>query len=78
MILFIKKTFHKIGFAFIIAVGGGFIITFYTAYNWFFLGLQSIGIAIVYILSLWFLGFNSYEKELVIVPVRKILKKIKK
>ena len=78
MIRFVKQTFHKMWFGFLVAIIGTFLISFYTATSWFFLGIQSIGITVIYGFSLWFFGFNYYEKQLVIVPLKKVLSSFKK
>lgn len=78
MFRFVKQTFHKMWFGFLVAIIGAFLISFYTATNWFFLGIQSIGITAIYGFSLWFFGLNSYEKQLVTVPLKKVLSSLKK
>lgn len=78
MFRFLQETFHKMWFGFLIAIIGGFLISFYAASNWFSLGMQSIGITLVYGLSLWFFGFNAYEKQLIMVPLKKLFSSIKK
>lgn len=78
MFRFVKETFHKMWFGFLIAILGGLLISFYAASNWFFLGIQSIGITVVYGLSLWFYGFNAYEKQLIMVPLKKVISSFKK
>lgn len=78
MIRFVKETFHKMWFGFLLAIIGAFLISFYTASNWFLFGIQSIGITVVYVLSLWFFGFNEYEKQLIMVPLKKVFYTFKK
>lgn len=78
MLRFIKETFHKIWIGFLIAIIGAFLISIYTVTNWYLLGLQCIAITAVYVLSLWFFGFNWYEKQLVMIPLKKVITKFKK
>jgi uncharacterized membrane protein len=78
MIRFAAETLDKMWFGFLIAAFGAFLISFYTASSWYILGLQSIGITVVYLVSLWFFGFNLYEKQLVSIPLKKVVNKLKK
>jgi O-antigen/teichoic acid export membrane protein len=78
MIRFIKETFHKIWFGFAIATVLAFLISMYSASNWFSFILQCILITLTYTVSMWFFGFNNYEKQIVLVPIKKIFSKIKK
>lgn len=72
MIRFTKETFHRIWFGSILAIIGAFVISFYSASNWFFFGIQCLVLAVVYSFSLWFFGFNSYEKQFVIQPLKRM------
>jgi O-antigen/teichoic acid export membrane protein len=74
MIRFAAETLDKMWFGFLIAAFGAFLISFYTASSWYILGLQSIGITVVYLVSLWFFGFNLYEKQVVSVILNKLKK----
>lgn len=46
--------------------------------SWFTLGIGIIIYCVVYMLSMWFLGMNIEEKQLLSEPIKKVLNKIKK
>lgn len=46
--------------------------------NWYIFGGKVIVFSILYIVSLWYIGMNRYEKELIKVPIKKIIYKLRK
>ena len=56
---------------------GIFIVTFFDLYNIYFM-IAGIAIyALVYAASMWLIGMNAYEKNLVLAPVKKIFRRNK-
>ncbi len=59
----------------IIGLGLNFIIT---NISWFILALKGLMVGLIYFVSMWYLGFNKYEKELINNTAIQIIKIIRK
>lgn len=78
VLFFFKESFLKMAPALIISLILGFLINYYfpaTTFLIFF--LKAIAIGFLYVLSMWILGLNKFEKELLTSLVSKVLIKKK-
>lgn len=75
MIRFAKEIFSKLWIGLLIATLGSYIVSLYYSANWFVLIFQLMIVTIIYIISIWFFGMNTSEKQLILIPLKKIFKK---
>lgn len=73
MFLFIKKTFHKLWFSLFLTVFAGLFIASFPATNWLVFVMHCLVITIIYSVSIWLFGLNTYEKEIVLKSISKFL-----
>jgi O-antigen/teichoic acid export membrane protein len=78
VLFFFKESFLKMAPALIISLILGFLINYYfPATNFLIFFLKAIAIGFLYVLSMWILGLNKFEKELLTSLVSKVLIKKK-
>lgn len=75
-ILFFWKNILRISLAFIIPIVAGLLIVYYiNLYNIvnliLFIGIYTV----IYSLSIWFIGLNDYEKNLIVKPLKKLFRR---
>ncbi len=75
MVLFTKKILNKFIFGILIVLVGAYLVSTIDTTSWFILAVQCLVVTIFYSLTLWFFGFNSFEKNIVLTPIKKLLKK---
>lgn len=75
-ILFFWKNILRMSLGLILPIFTGIIITIYMDLSNIYLLVAGIAIySLIYVLSMWFIGINEYEKNLVLIPLKKIFKK---
>ncbi len=75
-ILSFWKNILRMSLGLILPVIFGILINlFVDVYNVWFMLLSIIGYTIVYCVSMWFIGMNKYEKDLIKKPIKKLLKR---
>lgn len=62
---------------FLSIIYGGTINKFIPADMWIFLFFKILGFSCIYLLLIWFIGMNRYEKGLFIDPIKKIFRKFR-
>ena len=73
-----RETFRGILLAILVAlVASGIVDAFIPLSGWIGVIVKGLVVCAFYIPSAWFIGMNSYEKNLVLSPVKRILKKTK-
>ena len=73
-----RGTFRGILPAILLALAASWIVdAFIPLSGWIGVIVKGLVVCAFYIPSAWFIGMNSYEKNLVLSPVRRILKKTK-
>lgn len=78
-ILSFWKNILRMSLGLIIPIICGVLINlFVDTYNIWFMLLSIAGYTFVYCLSMWFLGLNKYERGLVLKPIKKVFKLIKR
>lgn len=76
VVLFFKETFLKLGPAIFLSLVFGFFINYYyPADNFIFFFMKTVMIVLIYLILMWFVGLNKYEKELFKSILFKILPK---
>ncbi|BCJ94690.1 hypothetical protein acsn021_22590 [Anaerocolumna cellulosilytica] len=76
---FFKECHVKMSLAFILSILTGFLLpNLITVNGWLTLGIKGLLITAVYIVFMWFLALNTYEKNLFFSAGRKLIKKILK
>lgn len=74
-----KETFKGLLLGIILSIGSLFVLLkFIIIPGWLGLIIKGIVVTICYMLIMWFVGMNSYEKDLVKNPIKRALLKVKK
>lgn len=78
MLAFVKKVFLKLSPQLLLAFGVGIACELFNPLKNAYLRFSVNGIVLVafYFVTMWFFGFNAYEKDLLLGTVKKVLKRL--
>ncbi|MBO5212804.1 MAG: polysaccharide biosynthesis protein [Clostridia bacterium] len=72
------KNILRISLGLILPIGAGIILNYFVdLYNIWYLFGAIIIYSVIYCISMWFIGMNSYEKDIIRKPIKKIISKLK-